>query len=69
MVVTGAARGIGRAIACMLAGRGAQVAVLDVENGEETANLCKEAGGEGQYFRCDISCVRCSTALLCFEPE
>ena len=55
VAVTGAARGIGRAIACVLAGRGARVAVLDVEDGEETAALCKDAGGEGQYFRCDVS--------------
>ncbi|MCH8916608.1 MAG: SDR family oxidoreductase [Proteobacteria bacterium] len=55
VAVTGAARGIGRAIACTLAARGARVAVLDTEPGGETAGLCKDAGGEGHYFRCDVS--------------
>lgn len=56
VVVTGAGRGIGRAIARLLASRGARIAVIDViDEGEETAGLCGEAGGEAQFFRCDVS--------------
>jgi NAD(P)-dependent dehydrogenase (short-subunit alcohol dehydrogenase family) len=56
VAVTGAARGIGRAIACHLAAKGARVAVLDVlDEGEETAKLCGEGGGEGIFIRCDVS--------------
>ncbi len=48
-VVTGAARGIGRAIAVSLARRGAKIAVCDVvlgEAAEQAAALCREAGGD-----------------------
>ncbi|HSR55801.1 MAG TPA: SDR family NAD(P)-dependent oxidoreductase [Alphaproteobacteria bacterium] len=56
VVVTGAARGIGRAIAQLLAERGARIAVLDVgDGGEETAELCKAAGSDARFFRCDVS--------------
>lgn len=48
-VVTGAARGIGRAIALRLAVEGARVAVVDVREaeGRETARLINQAGGGG----------------------
>jgi len=56
-VVTGAASGIGRAIALGFAREGAQVAVLDV-NGEGTAKTAAEigaAGGKAQAFTLDVS--------------
>jgi NAD(P)-dependent dehydrogenase (short-subunit alcohol dehydrogenase family) len=56
-VVTGAASGIGRAIALGFAREGAQVAVLDV-NGEGAAKTAAEigaAGGKAQAFTHDVS--------------
>jgi len=46
-VVTGGARGIGQAIATVLAARGAAIAVwdLDLEGAEKTAAAIREAGG------------------------
>jgi 2-hydroxycyclohexanecarboxyl-CoA dehydrogenase len=47
-VVTGGARGIGRAIATVLAARGAAVAVWDLnaQGAEQTADMIREAGGK-----------------------
>ncbi|MDT2005567.1 glucose 1-dehydrogenase [Rhodococcus opacus] len=47
-VVTGGGRGIGRSIAMVLAGRGAAVAVWDLNaaGAEETATAIREAGGK-----------------------
>jgi len=57
-VVTGASRGIGRAIAVALARRGAKVAVCDIvlgEAAEETVRLCREAGADARTFLLDVS--------------
>ncbi len=55
-VVTGAARGFGRAIARRLARAGARVAAWDViaDEGEETARLCRAGGGEAAFFKADM---------------
>ena len=56
-VVTGAARGIGRAIALAFAGEGARVALVDID-GEHLERLHEEVGkGGGQALTvpCDIS--------------
>jgi NAD(P)-dependent dehydrogenase (short-subunit alcohol dehydrogenase family) len=56
-VVTGAASGIGRAIAIGYAREGAQVALLDInENGAgEAAQEIRRAGGQAESFALDVT--------------
>lgn len=56
-VVTGAASGMGRATAWLLADEGAKVAALDVNRSgvEETAAAINEAGGTAVALVCDLS--------------
>ena len=56
-LVTGAAGGLGRAIALMLAAVGARVSVLDINAGgaSATAALVREAGGEANAITCDVT--------------
>ncbi len=55
-LVTGAASGIGRAIAMVLSREGAQVVVSDMnmELGEETAELIRQSGGHAAMMRSDV---------------
>ncbi len=56
-VVTGAAGGMGRAIARAFADAGASVVVADVavEGGEEIAALIRETGGTAEFLKTDVS--------------
>lgn len=56
-VVTGAASGIGRAIAQMLAARGAAVAAIDLDKAaaQETVQLITQAGGRAASYGADVS--------------
>jgi 3-oxoacyl-[acyl-carrier protein] reductase len=56
-VVTGAGRGLGRAIASRLAEAGAAVVCADVDDttAKETASLINEAGGTASAFRVDVT--------------
>lgn len=56
-VVTGAARGIGRAIALRFAEEGARVAVVDVreDEGGRTVRMIEAAGGEATFVVTDVS--------------
>ncbi len=56
-VVTGAARGIGRAIAVRFAAEGARVAVVDLRaaEGRETVRAIEAAGGDAAFFEADVS--------------
>lgn len=56
-LVTGAAAGIGRAVALTLAREGARVMVsdLDEEGGQESVRLIEKAGGEAAFVRTDVS--------------
>ena len=57
-LVTGGARGIGRAIALKLAGEGADIAILDagsLELSEQTAEEIRALGVRAFAARCDIT--------------
>ncbi|WP_375425762.1 SDR family NAD(P)-dependent oxidoreductase [uncultured Friedmanniella sp.] len=54
-VVTGAAGGIGRAIATGLAAEGARVVVADVADGTGTVAVIEQAGGEAFCLSCDVA--------------
>ncbi|MBX7234077.1 MAG: SDR family oxidoreductase [Caldilineales bacterium] len=55
VVITGAARGIGQAMALRLAQEGARVAVLDLADLSQTAALCRQAGAEVIARTLDVS--------------
>jgi NAD(P)-dependent dehydrogenase (short-subunit alcohol dehydrogenase family) len=56
-IVTGAASGIGRATAIMLAKEGATVAVTDIsiQQGKEVTSEIEKSNGEARYWNMDVS--------------
>ncbi|WP_336022610.1 SDR family NAD(P)-dependent oxidoreductase [Halobellus salinisoli] len=54
-VVTGAATGIGRAIAERLAADGAHVVVSDIADGSETVSRIESAGGSAEFREADVT--------------
>lgn len=66
-LVTGASRGIGRAISVALANRGARVAVnyaKDADGAAKTVELIKEIGGEACHLQADISNFSAAEELI-----
>lgn len=57
VVITGGGQGLGRAMAVVLAKRGARLALIDLnrEKLDETAALCRDAGGNGEGFVANIA--------------
>ncbi|MFM1655247.1 SDR family NAD(P)-dependent oxidoreductase [Brevibacillus sp. B_LB10_24] len=69
-IVTGAARGIGEAIAKRFAEEGARVVVTDLrETGEDTAKAICDTGGEAVFFKCDVSQAEEVRNLIAFTIE
>ena len=58
-VLTGAASGLGRALACELAGRAARILMADVDEVglAETARLVEQRGGKARTIRCDVASI------------
>jgi 3-oxoacyl-[acyl-carrier protein] reductase len=65
-IVTGAARGIGRATARRFAAEGAAVMVADVdaEAGAETVSLIEDAGGTAAFTATDVTALDQTEALV-----
>ena len=67
VLVTGASRGIGAAIARAFASEGARVAVNYLENAEaaaEIADACRELGGDGWAVQADVRDAEAVAAML-----
>ncbi len=57
-IVTGGAKGLGRAFALKMAGEGAGVMVVtrkDMDNIRQTVRLINDKGGKAQFFQADVS--------------
>lgn len=65
-IVTGAASGIGRAVALLYARGGAKVVVsdLDEDGGRHTVELIEAEGGEARFFRANVSVPEECEALV-----
>lgn len=57
VVITGAGKGIGRAMALAFAGRGAQLALLDVTDADvrQTKELCEAQNVRAETYRCNVA--------------
>jgi NAD(P)-dependent dehydrogenase (short-subunit alcohol dehydrogenase family) len=72
VIVTGAAQGIGRAVALRLAAQGVHVAVWDVliDGVEQTAKLCREQGATARAWTVDVGDPdQVETAVSAFQHE
>lgn len=68
-LVTGAARGIGRACAAALAREGFDLAIADLLDGGETAAEARAAGREALYAKCDVTKAEDRAATLAAVRE
>lgn len=57
IVITGAGRGLGEAMAVAMAGQGANIALVDLDEGalQHTAERCREHEGAVRTYRSDVS--------------
>ncbi|MDD6325548.1 MAG: 3-oxoacyl-[acyl-carrier-protein] reductase [Lachnospiraceae bacterium] len=66
-VVTGASRGIGRAIACRLAREGIRVIINyhgSKEQAEQVQSQIREAGGQAEIYQCNVADVASCEAFV-----
>jgi NAD(P)-dependent dehydrogenase (short-subunit alcohol dehydrogenase family) len=70
-LITGAAQGLGRATALLAAREGARLTLADIQEGkgEETAQLVRDAGGEAQFVRTDVSDANQVEAMVAAAVE
>jgi NAD(P)-dependent dehydrogenase (short-subunit alcohol dehydrogenase family) len=64
VAITGAAQGMGREYALLLAARGARIVVNDIKGAEETVALVRAEGGEAIENRADIADPAQTDALV-----
>jgi len=72
VIVTGAAQGIGRAVALRLAAQGVHLAVWDVQidGAEQTAKLCRERGAMARAWTVDVGDAdQVEAAVAAFQRE
>lgn len=72
IIVTGAAQGIGRAVALRLAAPGVHIALWDIlkDAVEETEKLCKDQGAVARAYTVDVGDAdQIETAVAAFESE
>ncbi len=55
VVITGASRGIGKAIALKLASRGANIAIIGVSQSDETIAEIEKLGVKAGFYKCDVA--------------
>ncbi|WP_298445176.1 SDR family oxidoreductase [uncultured Ferrimonas sp.] len=55
IVITGAASGLGLALALNYAKQGGKIAVADRQDGSEAVKQINAAGGEAFYYQCDVT--------------
>lgn len=57
VVITGAASGLGRSLAMVLARKGCRIGIADINTAgaEETLKIVKNSGGSGEIFKVDVS--------------
>ena len=70
-IVTGAAGGMGRAIAVAFAAQGGRVVVADIapDGGNETVEMIREAGGEARFVAVDVADARSVEGLVTSTVE
>jgi len=62
-IVTGGAKGLGRAFALRLAEEGAAVMVVDIDNLKQTVDTIKYTGGQAQFFQADVARMEDTLAM------
>lgn len=70
-LITGAGSGIGRESAILFAKEGSKVVVADIneEDGQKTASLIKESGGNAAFIRSDVSQAEDVQAMISFTEK
>ena len=68
-VVTGAAGGIGAAVARAMAAEGASVVVADVQPGEAVVEALRTTGADAVFVRCDVSDAEQVAAMVASAVE